>query len=227
MLKKSIIKNKEEKMNTLKILVIALLGLLASGCVTGTRNIDLEQPSFMSKKTAAGTIYISEIKDSRNFEAEPRDPSTPSVDGDLMTTSKEKLATLIGRQRNGFGAAMGDVALPEGQNVQSKMKSLIAAGLKARGYTVSDSENADMKLNVSISDFWAWFSPGMWSVSFEAKLKSILNFETNGESKEVVVEGYGINKGQIASDANWQLAYSRAFMDYMVKFEEALTKAEL
>lgn len=201
--------------------------LLLSGCVTGTRNIDLTPPGYQSDKKASGSVYIGSITDSRAFEAKPSSPSTPSVNGDLSKTSKEKLNSLIGRQRNGYGKAMGDVALPAGVTVQSEMRDLLAAGLQARGYTVTQDKNAPATMNVDIEKFWAWFSPGMWAVSFESNLQCSIDVTQKGKKKELKVVGYGVNKGQVASDANWALAYERAFEDFLKNFDKALDDAGL
>ena len=196
--------------------------VLLSACVTGTRNIQISPPDYVNEKTASGPIYIGSIEDSRNFEAKPRDPSTPSVNGDLASTPKEKLATLIGRQRNGYGAAMGDVALPQGSTVQDRIRELLTKGLESRGYTVVNDAGAAKKVSVDISQFWAWFSPGMWAVSFESNLQCKITFADGAQSKMFDVKGYGINKGQVASDANWELTYQRAFEDFLKNLDQVL-----
>lgn len=208
-------------------LSLILAVLVLSGCVTGTRNIELNAPEFSNQKSASGPIYIDIIEDQRTFESKPRSPSTPSVKGSLETTSKEKLSTLIGRQRNGYGAAMGDVALPEGATVQDKMRQLLTQGLESRGYTVINDSSAEKKMSVEIEKFWAWFSPGVWAVSFESTLQCKINIEGDQNSQTFDIAGYGINKGQVASNANWTLAYQRAFLDFLENLDKALDNAGL
>jgi hypothetical protein len=202
--------------------LILLAVFTLTGCVTGTRNIDLEIPTYSSEKQATGSIYIALINDQRQFEQEPRNPSTPSVKGNLSNTSKEKLSTLIGRQRNGYGGAMGDVALPEGVTVQDKVLQLLTVGLSSRGYQIVDDKNAVNQITVDVEKFWAWFSPGMWSVSFESNLQCKIDFARSSEIVTIDVTGYGINKGQVASDANWKLAYQRAYLDFLENLDEQL-----
>lgn len=201
---------------------VILAAFTLSGCVVGTRNIDLEVPQYDGKEEAFGSVYIGIIEDDRQFEAEPRDPSIPSVDGNLSKTSEQTLATLIGRQRNGWGKAMGDVALPEGGSVQNEIRDLLAVGLEGRGYSVVDDKNAANTVTVDINKFWAWFSPGMWSVSFEAELECEINFSEQGETHTFEVTGYGLNRGQVASDANWKLAYRRASEDFLENLNKTL-----
>ena len=201
--------------------------LLLSGCVTGTRNIDLNPPEYENVKSSEGLVYIGTIDDKRRFEAKPRDPSTPSVKGDLASSSQEKLSTLIGRQRNSYGAAMGDLALPKGGTVQEEIRDLLIRGLESRGYTIVDDENAPIKLAVQIDKFWAWFSPGMWSISFEADIQCKVIFSEASGSRVFDITGYGINKGQVASNENWELTYQRAFSDFLKNLDKILDKEGL
>jgi hypothetical protein len=83
----------------------------------GTRNSDIVPPDYANVTTASGDVVIVSVTDDRRFEAAPRDPSVPSVDGALGRTGKDQLATLIGRQRNAYGAALGGIALPQGMTV--------------------------------------------------------------------------------------------------------------
>lgn len=215
------------KTRTVATLAVVLVACaLSAGCVTGRRMIALETPVQTPPEAARGTIVIGAVTDARKFENKPPQPSTPSIDGDVNSASRDTLKTMIGRQRNGYGAAMGDVALANGATVESQTRSLIAEGLKRRGYNVSDGGGADA-LTVNIDEFWGWFSPGFATVSFEARIRTALSMMAGGEKRELVVNGYGINKGQVASDANWQIAYARAFEDYLKNLDTALAGAGL
>lgn len=202
-------------------LIFAVVTL--SGCVTGTRNLEnLDVPAFDNQASASGTIYIGSIEDNRQFAEKPNSPSTPSVKGGLASVSKEGLSALIGRQRNGFGAAMGDVALPEGVKVQDKVRELLTVGLESRGYQVVDDSNATNKISVDVEKFWAWFSPGFASISFESNLQCNIEFERPSGNVVLDVSGYGVNKGQVASNANWELAFARAFTDFLENLDKGL-----
>lgn len=213
----------------MKLVSIFILSVsfLLGGCVVGTRNIELNIPEYSNDKTAVGDIYISSIKDNRHFEQKPRKPSTPSVDGTLSNTSKEKLATLIGRQRNGYGKAMGDVALPSGMTIEKKMHELLKVGLESRGYNVVNDESAKIKLSVDVSKFWGWSTPGFWAISFESDVQARIVFDRDSQQQEVDVKAYGINKGQVGSDDNWKLAYQRAFKDFLKKLDMLLDEKSL
>lgn len=204
------------------MLGLLLASTLLTGCVTGTRNVDIAASKYVNDKTASDQVYIEFINDKRVFEQKPSSPSTPSVKGQLEKISVDKRAALIGRQRNGYGQAMGDVALPQGQTVITEMQSLLKEGLESRGYMLTDNKDAAVKLSVDIDKFWAWFSPGVFSVSFEADIACKMDFVKSDSKKAFSVVGYGINKGQVASDANWALAYQRAMDDFLKNLDKKL-----
>lgn len=199
--------------------------LSTSGCVTGRREIALEVPHSTSTAIARGAFRIGQVHDARAFENAPKSPSTPSIDGDVTKLSPADLGAFIGRQRNGYGAAMGDVVLANKGAVSERVRALLVEGLTRRGYTVTDAPDAPISADVEVKEFWAWFSPGMWSVSFEAKLETTLDVLRNGSHVPVAVKGYGINRGQVASDENWQLAYRRAIESFLTDLDEKLTAA--
>jgi uncharacterized lipoprotein YajG len=208
-------------------LLFVLSSIVLAGCTTGTRIITLNPPEFSIEKSSSGEIYIASIEDKRVFEQKPRDPSTPSVKGDLSSIPQDKLSTLIGRQRNSFGAAMGDLALPQGSTVQSEIRKLVTKGLESRGYSVVDDINASNKITIDIDKFWAWFTPGMFAVSFESNLQCKIDFKNATEEESFAVTGYGINKGQVASNANWELAFDRAFRNFLENMDKIFDEKEL
>ncbi len=158
-------------MHRSRLVGLLTLGIMLGGCVTGTRLIDLAPPDYPDSQQASGEIYIGAIQDNRHFEQRPPEASTPSVTGTLSETPAATLATLIGRQRNGYGKAMGDVALPEDGSIQQETRDLLTEGLQSRGYTVTAAQDAPTKIDVSVDRFWGWFSPGMWAVSFETRIE--------------------------------------------------------
>ena len=201
--------------------LIAAASLFQSGCVLGRRSISLAVPAPTATK-GAGQVSIGAITDGRRFENRPGNPSTPSVDGDVNTLSPDQLAQMIGRQRNTYGMAMGDIALPGTDNVQGKMRELVTTALSKRGYSTGSGANS---VSVRVDEFWAWFTPGMWSIGFEARVRGSFTVRKGGTSRTFSVLGTGENLGQVASDRNWQEAYERAFEDFLKKLETELAAA--
>ena len=146
----------------------ALIGLasfllLTTGCVTGHRMVSLTPPTA-AHPAAKGSASISQVKDCRQFENKPTSPWIPSINGDVNAVSSAQLGQYIGRQRNTYGKAMGDIMLPEGQTVEGCVRDLVAEALARRGYAVAEAKGeATFDVQVKIGEFWAWCTPGMWS----------------------------------------------------------------
>lgn len=205
------------------LLILAFLA--CGGCVTGRRNIDLEVPTAQKIVDGSkGSVSIVSVVDKRRFENKPDDPSTPSIDGDVGSQSAAEKSKMIGRQRNTWGKAMGDISLAT-LTVESQTRLLVAEAFKRRGYAVTDTPSKN-RVDVTLDKFWAWFTPGMWAVDFEADVRADMNVSLNGRTSKFTVSGHGKNTGQIASDANWQLAYSRAFDDFLKNLEAILKSLE-
>lgn len=212
----------------MKYHICALIGavmLLQTGCVVGRRTVALPVPTMGAASQSRGTIYIAKVVDGRKFENRPASPSTPSIDGDVATMTPQQLGQMIGRQRNTYGHAMGDIALPSGQSITERTRLLLGQALKRHGYeVVSASSAAQVSADVTVDEFWAWFTPGMWSVSFEARVYCTITLKRMDTQATIVVKGYGMNRGQVASDENWALAYDRAFADFISKFQLEIGK---
>ena len=205
--------------------VLALLiALLQTGCVTGRRTVSLPIPPLDAATTKKGEVYIASITDARIFQKKPAAPSTPSVKGNINSLTTAQKILMIGRQRNTYGVAMGDIALPADDSVIKRVKLLIEEGFQHRGYQITSDSSILNSASISIDEFWAWFTPGFWSVSFEAKVCCAITLKKPDSSVKLLVNGYGINRGQVASDANWQSAYDLAFRDFLSKLDAELFK---
>lgn len=202
--------------------LLATIAMTLSGCVVGRRTVDLEVPVSVISSEQKGTMKLLSVSDARDFQNKPSSPSTPSVDGDVDRMSLDEKSRMIGRQRNGYGMAMGDIALPAGVSIEEKAKKLIEEGLKERGYAMTVQGPSDYTVDVTVRKFWAWFTPGMFTISFEANLECEAEIVGQSRTEILRVVGYGRNVGQIASDANWQLAYQRAFEDFHQNLLKAL-----
>ena len=208
-------------------IIASLIALLTSGCVTGRRTIPLTIPAQANYPALKGSVYLAQVIDARTFMNKPSDPAVPSINGDVTTMTSDQKTMMIGRQRNGYGRAMGDIGLPEGDSVIQVTKSLFEQSLKRRGFALSTDPKSPKSAVVSIDEFWAWFSPGVFTLSFESRVYCTITIKNDDQTTKAVIHGYGLNRGQVASDANWQLAYQRAFDDFLIKSEPELQKAGL
>jgi hypothetical protein len=216
-------------MRRVALISAALLGCLvfASGCAVGRRTLTLDIPQTPGLGTAKGSIYIGEIVDSRHFENKPSNPATPSIDGDVTKATKAQLAIVVGRMRNGFGGALGDIGLPDNDTVMQRTRLLLAEGFRRKGYAISTDATAATSATASIDEFWAWVSPGMWTLPFEANVACRVTLKNNGTETTFTVRGYAVNRGGAGTSPNWEKAFQGAFADFLVQLDAQLTKAGL
>jgi hypothetical protein len=213
----------------MKLHLLLLLSLAAvltqTGCVTGRRTFSVPIPTDAHTTATKGPIYISSVTDDRVFQNKPRDPSTPSIDGDVTSMSAEQKNHMIGRQRNTWGHAMGDIALADGDTVTNRAKALVEEGLRRKGYEISEDPAAPASLAISVEEFWAWMSPGAFALSFEAKVTTKLTLKNEHGTAKTTVRGHGLNHGQFVKDGNWLEALEPAFKEYLANFSTALDDA--
>jgi len=211
------------------LIIIGAAIVLQTGCVTGHRTLDLPATSATAVPAAThGRVYIASVTDDRKFENKPSDPSVPSIAGDVTKISAVEKDQMIGRQRNTFGHAMGDMSLPIGDSVTKRVRLLVEQGLMRDGYRVSADPSAPNSVAISVNEFWGWGSMGFWSLTFEAKILCTVTVN-NGDvsSHTAAVRGYGRNLGQFAKDVNWQDAYGPALEDFTANFSREIDKIGL
>ena len=209
-------------------ILASLIALFTSGCVSGRRTIPLDVPTQASYPPIKGTLYLAPVTvDGRVFLNNPSDPAIASIDGDVTRITPTQKASMISRQRNTYGQMMGDVALPEGDSVLKVSQKLFEESLKRRGYALSTDSALANSATLSIDEFWAWSTTGFFSIAFEARVQYSIILKHSNTSTQTVIKGYGLNHGQMASDANWQLAYHRAFEDFLIQSDSELQKAGL
>ena len=205
----------------MRLPILALIGVAVvfqAGCVTGRRALSLPVSTHDVPSPTRGQVYVATITDNRQFENKPSDPSTPSIDGDVTKLSAAEKDRMIGRQRNTFGKAMGDIGLMQNDSVTKRVRLLVAEGLRRKGYGVTDDPQAPVAAAVSVDEFWGWGTPGFWALTFEAKIQCTISITNATGVQKVIVKGYGINHGQVAKDVNWQEAFDPAFEDFMTNF---------
>jgi hypothetical protein len=205
----------------MKFPIIALIGVaivLQTGCVAGRRSFALPVQSHDIPAATQGKAYIAPVTDDREFQNKPSDPSIPSIDGDVTKLSAREKDQMIGRQRNTWGKAMGDIALSADDSVTKRARLLVEQGLMRKGYEISGDPGASKSVTVSVKEFWAWTTPGFFALTFEAKLSCSIAVTDASGVHTTIVKGYGLNHGQFAKDVNWQEAYDPAFEDFIANF---------
>ena len=189
-------------------LAVCLCASLA-GCATSRSEIKLQGPVVSPSGTAAaGSARVVVVKsgtDERVFEQAPSDPSMPSLGfGGSDNATAQVKSQAIGRKRNGFGKALGDVLLQQGQTVQDVVRENLVAALLQSGYRVkslADAGTDPVVLDVHIKKFWSWFQPGFWAITLHSDIATELQVEGGGAPIEIQV--HAEDKRQAATERAW------------------------
>lgn len=179
--------------------------LLLAGCATSRSEVDVINTQPSSAQVGAvsnGKKVIIRSIDERDSQIKPRSADIPSLKNDEITdTSITERA--IARKRGAFGKAYGDVLLPSGRTVSGVVNEAIASAYRQAGYEVVVDPGASdaTQVKVHIVEFWAWFSPGFFSVAVNNKAH--LKIETEGAADLEVVTRKRESM-QAVTDSDWQ-----------------------
>ena len=121
-----------------KLFAVCCLAFLG-GCATSRSymRLDVSHSSATVTTPSGKAVVIDAVKDERRFEESPGDPSVPSLKpGDEYKLGAEERKRAIARKRNGWGKAMGDILLENGETVETLTHDLVADGFARHGYQV-------------------------------------------------------------------------------------------
>lgn len=197
----------------------ALVGcLLLTGCATSRSEIKLSTPAAteaVAPPSDGKRVVIRSISDDRVFEEKPKDPSTPSLGfGGAQAAPADVKARAIGRKRNTYGKALGDILLENGQTVEGVVRENLTLALQQAGYRVQgdDASGDALPIDVHIKQFWAWFQPGFWAITLHAKISTEIS--AGGASAPITIEIHAEDKRQMATDTAWMEIIDQALKDY-------------
>jgi uncharacterized lipoprotein YajG len=200
--------------------------LLLGGCATSRSTVEILPP--ISEKTSQSNgkeVYINSTVDKRIFEIAPSSPSTPSLDSseDQSESIKQRA---IGRKRNTFGKALGDLVLKEGQNIGSLTNASIRQAFIEKGYRVVDSKNKTSSntyiVDADIEKFWSWMNPGFFAITLSTEISTNISIKSpDGLNKQTIaVEASG--NYQTGVEANWIEVINKAMRAYIDELKAKL-----
>ena len=181
------------------------LSILA-GCAVGRTTVDVSVPQGTNPATGK-YVRIDSVQDKRDFVVAPPSPDIASLDpnGDSSDASK---ARAIGRKRNGYGKALGDVALPEGKTVAGLVETALANVFQEAGYAVVKQGDpnfaAAAPVKAKIDDFWAWMQPGFWAITTNQKSELQLSGDVGALHGEQTVKTHVSASKQVVTSSDWQ-----------------------
>ncbi len=208
--------------------VVILLSCLLSACATSRSVIDLPAPAAPAATTqqAAGRdVYINLPRDKRAFEVAPSSPNIPSLDPSEDSSDKIR-ARAIGRKRNTFGKALGDILLPEGKTVESLTAGAIRQAFQERGYRVLDDKSkvsdSTYVVDVELTRFWAWMNPGFWAITLSAEISTVLDIKSPSGPSRQTVSVKASDNFQTGMEGNWIEVINKALKAYVDDLQKKL-----
>jgi hypothetical protein len=193
------------------IVVMAALAatLLVSGCAVTRSEVKLGAgPAVAATAVASGkSVAIGKVVDARRFEASPREPSTPSLGSEGGGDATR--ARAIGRKRNTYGMALGDVLLEPGQTVAGVVREHFVVALRDAGYRVVDAGTGGVPvIDVDIQQFWSWVTPGFFAITVSTLVAT--DVTVAGRATPVSVRVTNQESALAVTDGTWTEAIDKA-----------------
>lgn len=190
-------------------LAMALAALvMVTGCATSRSVVSVgSQSSYNSANPTEGVAVRIETVDARTFEMKPPTPDIPSLkDGAITNTATTSRA--IGRKRNGYGKALGDILLPEGQTVAMVAGDAITDGFRQSGYRVLKAGDAGYEQAITVSakvkQYWAWVDIGFWALTLHSRAEVVLTSSLKGLESGLIVQSEAKKQSGAAFETDWQ-----------------------
>ena len=189
-----------------RIAIYALSASILAGCAVGRTTVDVSAPQG-TNPTAGKYVRIDSVQDKRTFSVKPASADMASLDPNEDSSDASK-ARAIGRKRNGYGKALGDVVLPQGKTASGLVESALATGFQDAGYIVVKQGDpnfaAAAPVTAQIIDFWTWFEPGFWSIKTNQKSELQLSGDVGALHGEQTIKTRVRESKQVVVSSDWQ-----------------------
>lgn len=203
--------------------------LLLGGCATSRSVLDVPPPASNTALQSAGKqakeVLVTTVSNQRLFEVNPPSPSIPSLDPaeDQGATIK---ARAIGRKRNTFGKALGDILLKEGQSVETLTAAAIRQAFAEKGYRVIDRKEKatdnTVFVEATVDKFWSWMNPGFASITLSTEIATDLTLKSAGNNRAKTVSVKASDGYQTAMEGNWIEVINKALRAYVDELKAQL-----
>jgi hypothetical protein len=205
-------------------MTIAVLALAMGGCATSRSTVmPTVATTAVANPTEGTAVKIVSVADQRVFERKPQNPSTPSLGSDSDLANPAITGRAIGRKRGGFGAALGDVLLPEGKTVSGLVQDAVVNAYRGAGYRVLSKDDAGfdtaIPVDVKVKEFWCWDTPGFWTMSIENRMNVVITAPQPGFENGTTVGGYAIDHLMAIFEEEWPKIATRSLADFNKNLE--------
>lgn len=200
--------------------------LLLGGCATSRSVVDIALPAAGAAPHQSGKeVMISSVSDRRQFETNPPSPSVPSLDPGEDQSDATK-ARAVGRKRNTFGKALGDILLKEGQTVETLTAASIRQAFTEKGYKVIERKEQatgnTLFVDATVDKFWSWMNPGFASITLSTEIATNLSIKAGGNGKTTVVAVKASDGFQTGMEGNWVEVINKALRAYVDELKAKL-----
>ena len=208
---------------TLAVVAMVFLG----GCATSRSVVIPDAGGVVENPVQGVAIRIDRVDDARQFEPSPKTPDIPSLAGN-DTQNAALTSRAIARKRNGFGMALGDVMLPEGQTVSQLVGNAVTLGFRRAGYRVlkpgDPGYEQAIPVTARIGEFWSWFNPGFSSVTITNRASVGLAGALPALSGETTVKSEVSDKLMAVFEDDWTKIVSKGLAELTEKIRVALAR---
>jgi hypothetical protein len=197
--------------------LLALAAVSLTGCAISRSELRIDSPpKTQALAASAPVIVIRTITDGRVFEIEPKSANIPSLGSDEAgkgATNDAVKARAIGRKRNGYGKALGDVLLDGGQTVAGVTRDSLAAAFADAGYAVKpDPAPGAITVDVRIRQMWAWTDPTFTVINTHMDMDIELVFSGRGGKHVITVRA---TEGRaVVGDDGWRDIIQKGLADF-------------
>ncbi|MGO2132115.1 MAG: hypothetical protein ACTH3D_04345 [Halomonas sp.] len=197
-----------------------LMVLVLQGCATSRSVIDIHAPAehvnTQVNDPSRPSLYIRQVIDKRQFQDAPNSADIPSLGFEGASAATEDIkARAVGRKRNGYGKALGDILLPEGTTVTDLVQAAAAEGFEKAGWQVVNNANSSQDVttvDIEVTRFWTWFQPGFWSLALNTDIET--EFGISDQHHISPIHVHNRDKMQVALDSDWKKSTELALEQY-------------
>jgi len=205
---------------------IGFVVLLFSGCAANRGVVSLDTPQIGTIAASNGkSIYVNSVSDKRIFEAKPATPNIPSL-SPVEINSPAIKSRAVGRKRNSYGVALGDILLKEGRSVEQIVGESVEQAFLENGYSIikdkKDVTPETMMIDVKINKLWSWMNPGFWALKISCEIETDLIIGKNSSPKVEVISVNASNNFQTGAGSNYISVMKQARQMYIAEVKNRL-----
>lgn len=213
-----------------KVTFIFVLMAALSACAVNRSTVSVDVPEATPGTSNGISVKIVEVKDNRLFEFRPADPNIPSL-SESEQNNKSVEARAIGRKRNGFGKALGDVLLPEDQTIAALVEKTVANAFVEAGFNVVKEEDAGyakaVPVKAGIIQFWSWIEWGFTQLPLHTITEVEIVAPVGELKKGIEVENEVVKSHMAVFETDWQKNMDAALVELQAKIVEKLKSLKL